>query len=175
MSLRINFYGGPGVGKSTLAAKVYADLKQQGFNSIELVPEFIKPWAYEGKQFDSLGNIYVFGNQLWSELRFLKAGVDIIVSDSPLLLQCAYVYQGDQVIGSSLRDITLQYEKEYPSLNFFVKRTLPYSPEGRYQTEEELGLLDSSIQQFLHISGQLNYPVKITEYGFIISTIERKL
>ncbi len=175
MSLRINFYGGPGVGKSTLAAKVYADLKQQGVNSIELVPEFIKPWAYEGKQFDAFGNTYVFGNQLWSELRFLKSGVDIIVSDSPMLLQCAYVYQKNQSIGLSLRDIVLQYEKEYPSLNFFVRRTLPYASEGRYQTEEESELLDSSIQQFLHACHLPNYPVKITEYDFIISTIKEKL
>ena len=46
--LRVNFYGGPGVGKSTLAARVYAELNSAGAVSTELVREFIKTWAYEG-------------------------------------------------------------------------------------------------------------------------------
>ncbi len=175
MSLRINFYGGPGVGKSTLAARVYADLKQLGVNSIELVPEFIKPWAYEGKQFDSFGNTYVFGNQLWSELRFLNAGVDIIVSDSPMMLQCAYAYQANKIIGSSLRDIALQYEKQYPSLNFFVDRTVPGPLRARYQTKEELETLDCSIRQFLQDCNHPSYPVRITDYDFIMHVVKLSL
>jgi len=44
MSLRINFFGGPGVGKSTLAAQLFGWLKAENFDA-ELVQEFVKTWA----------------------------------------------------------------------------------------------------------------------------------
>ena len=145
--LRISFYGGPGVGKSTLAAKVYAALNQGG--TAELVREFVKSWAYEGRQLDIFDQVYTFANQLWSEHQLDKAGVKVIVTDSPVLLQCVYADLLDPNIAAHLIAIAKNYERCRQSLNFLVKRTVVYDPVGRYQSTNELATLDARIQQCL--------------------------
>lgn len=145
--LRICFYGGPGVGKSTLAAQVYAALNQNG--SAELVREFVKEWAYEGRRLDAFDQVYSFASQLWSEHRLHKAGVKIIVTDSPVLLQCVYAELLDPGIAANLIAIARRYEDDHQSLNFLVRRCIPYDAAGRYQSVEELAVLDARIQQRL--------------------------
>ena len=149
MSLRINFFGGPGVGKSVLAARVYAELSRAGIVTTELVREFVKPWAYEGKKPDAFDQVYTFANQLWSEHRLFKAGVDVIVTDSPLLLQCVYASALNKDLGIHLRGVAFQYEEAYPSVNFLVDRIVPFRRIGRFQDESELGELDARIQAWM--------------------------
>jgi len=49
MTRVINLLGGPGVGKSTAAAKLFAKYKDEG-KSVELVREYVKDWAWEGRK-----------------------------------------------------------------------------------------------------------------------------
>jgi len=49
----INFYAGPGAGKSTTSAKIFAALKDRG-ECAELIQEYVKTWAWEGKKLDLL-------------------------------------------------------------------------------------------------------------------------
>lgn len=147
MSLRINFYGGPGVGKSTLAAQVYAELNRAGGVSTELVREFVKPWAYEGRKLDVYDQVYTFGSQLWAEHRLFKAGINVIVTDSPVLLQCIYTALLDEKIAANLTQVGLRWEADTTSLNFLVQRAVPYRRRGRYQDEPELRVLDDRIAE----------------------------
>ena len=151
MAFRINFYGGPGVGKSTLAARVYAELNRAGAVSVELVQEFIKVWAYEGKQLDTFDQVYIFGQQLWAEHCRFKAGVEVIITDAPVLLQCVYMHRLNPTVSVNLQEVALEYEKAYPALNFLVLRSVPYRREGRYQDEPELQELDDSIKGFMDL------------------------
>jgi len=147
MAFRINFYGGPGVGKSTLAARVYAELNRAGRITVELVQEFVKPWAYERRNIDRFDQIYTFGNQLWREHRLFMAGVDVVVTDSPVLLQCVYTNRCDPGIARPLVDLAHTYEQTYPAINFLVERgRTPYRQEGRYQNTSQLQELDAQIQ-----------------------------
>ena len=88
----INLYGGPGTGKSTSAAYFYYLLKAQGKN-VELVREYVKDWAWEGRKISTYDQIYFLGKQVRRE-SMLYGKVDWIVTDSPIMmnLYCICVF-----------------------------------------------------------------------------------
>jgi hypothetical protein len=148
MISRINFFGGPGVGKSTLAAKFFTHLKQLGHN-IELVQEFVKQYVYTQRNLSNWGHVYTFGRQFGEELRPLEAGVKKIVTDSPLLLQVAYARHHGCPSFEQLAEISLEFEKAYPSINILVSRTVPFKSVGRWHDEDGAKRLDEMIEQDL--------------------------
>jgi len=150
MTPRINFFGGPGVGKSTLAAKFFTHLKQRGY-SVELVQEFVKQYVYTKRTLTSWGHVYTFGQQFGAELRALEGGVEQIVTDSPLLLQAIYAKYNGCPAYDQLADISLEFEVEHPSANFLVLRTASYEGEGRWQDEEDAKVWDKLIAHDLDL------------------------
>ena len=147
---RINLYGGPGVGKSTLAAKLYSRMKRNGAN-VELVREEVKQWAYEKRHIHPWDCIPIFGRQLEAEQRLLQIGVQQIITDSPLLLN---VFYSQKIHGCpahrEMSDICEKFEESWPSLNFYVCRPdEDFDTSGRYQTEEAAILLDGMIESQL--------------------------
>lgn len=59
----INLFGGPGTGKSTLMAQLYAKLKILGYET-EMAPEFAKEKVWEESYKTLEDQIYVFAKQL---------------------------------------------------------------------------------------------------------------
>ena len=165
--MRINLYGGPGVGKSNLSSKLYAELDILGYK-IELVREYIKKWAYSGKVPRSFDQNYIFSKQLRAEDFYLQHGVDHIVTDSPLPLQCFYAYINHYPVWRELLTIAENYEKKHPSINIFLDREgLEYRGHGRYQNELQALELDTKIKEFL-TSHDISYKVlKTTDYKSI--------
>lgn len=146
---RINFLGGAGVGKSTMASKVYSNMKRDG-HSVELVREYVKEWAYEGRKINPYDQVYFFAKQMKKEYIVLNAGVKYIISDSPLPLQIVYSKRiglgGETVEG--LSKINLDFEKEFPSFNIFLERgNKPYIEEGRYETKEQAIEVDNLVKK----------------------------
>ncbi len=148
MISRINFFGGPGVGKSTLAAKFYTHLKQRGHN-VELVQEFVKQYVYTKQTLTSWGQVYTFGQQFGAELRVLEGGVEQIVTDSPLLLQTMYARYNGCPASEQLAEISLEFEKKYPSVNFLILRRVPFKSVGRWGAKEAGKLWDEMIAKEL--------------------------
>jgi len=146
---RINFFGGPGVGKSTLAAKFFTRLKQRGHN-VELVQEFVKEYVYTGRRVSRWDQVYTFGRQFGAELHVLEGGVRQIVTDSPLLLQAIYARYNGCPSSEQLAEISLEFDKQYPSVNFFVRREVPFKSVGRWGAEDEGRMLDQIITKELH-------------------------
>jgi len=142
--MRINIYGGPGVGKSTTAALIFGWLRQQGHNA-ELAQEWVKAWAYQGRTMQSFDYVFTFANQLHTEDRLLQAGVEIIVTDSPIYLQCMYALHHRMKAANELWRIAKRFEQEYPSINFFVKREVPYDQQGRFEDEKQARIMDRFI------------------------------
>ena len=79
----------------------------------------------------------------------LENGVDVIVTDSPLLLQCIYAHVHNCVVTTELKKICHSFEKEYPSFDIFVKRNNDFIEEGRFETEKEAIAMDEFIRKFL--------------------------
>lgn len=141
---RINFYGGSGTGKSTIAADVYVALKKRGY-SVELVREVIKLMAYQKRFPKSFKQAKVFMDQLDLEDDLLEH-VKYIVTDSPIHMNIAYAQHYGFEGWHDLLGLANKFETKYPSINFWCYRKWPYDPEGRYQTEEQSRQLDEIIR-----------------------------
>lgn len=148
MSLIVNFYGGPGCGKSSCAAGLFYMLKFKGINC-ELVTEYAKDKVWE-KSTNTLNNqIYVFGKQLHRMWR-LKDQVDVIITDSPLLLSIHYAEHNENCdLPSEALDnfinLVASIHNSMDNLDIILKRTKPYNPKGRLQTKEEAEKFDELI------------------------------
>jgi hypothetical protein len=133
----INLYGGPGCGKSTLAADVYAHLKRGGA-SVELVREYVKDWAWRGSAIGRWDQPYLIAKQLRAESA-LYGRVEFIITDSPILLATVFEarYQPNSYIGRELA-WQIRTEQEVAGLitvDLIVRRAHPYDPAGRFEDE----------------------------------------
>jgi hypothetical protein len=151
MTKVINMYGGPGTGKSTTAAGVFAELKQRGVNC-EYVQEYAKDKAWEfGTNHLGVPKVfqaqeYIFGKQHF-RLRRCAADVDVIVTDCPLFLGLIYMPADFPI--PSLRGAIREAYDMYDNVNIFLVRTKPYNPKGRFQDEDQAKGLDVEIKQML--------------------------
>lgn len=151
MTKVISFYGGPGTGKSTSAAAVFAALKMAGVNC-EYIQEYAKDRAWEfGDKHTVTPKVfkaqeYLFGKQHF-RMRRCAEDVEVIVTDSPLLL--GLVYMPEDFPLPSLRQVILEAYSMYENLDVFLVREKAYNPNGRFQTEDEAKGLDATIRDML--------------------------
>lgn len=136
MIRRINLYGPPGSGKSTYAAYIFSILKRRGFN-VELVTEAIKPWCYQDRHPMGYDQVYLFIKQLRREEQYLRHGVNLIVTDSPLYLNCAYAEYHNTPGANFQYQVARQFEETYPGLHYFCQSNFPQQPLGRYESSPE--------------------------------------
>lgn len=146
--MRINLFGGPGTGKSTTAAWLYAKLKEESY-PIELVTEYIKSWAWEGRVPSSYDQNYIFAKQLRREDLLTRKGIHLI-TDSPMPLQLVYAKKYNCPFYDELFSLSKKFDAQHPSLNVVLARTVAYQPEGRYETAEEALDVDKRILALLH-------------------------
>lgn len=160
MTKIINLYGGPGTGKSTTAALVFALLKEKGTN-VELVREYVKQWAWESRQPVNYDQFYFFGKQSRAETSLFNK-VDLVVTDAPVAIACMYAEKfGSPFQGNLFRQMFLVREQMcaqegHESIHIFLKRTKPYNPAGRFQTEEQAKVIDLEMRIYLKSLG-INY------------------
>jgi nicotinamide riboside kinase len=146
---RVCLWGGPGSGKSTSAALVFARLKVAGLN-VELVSEYVKAWAYENRKIDLFDQVYIFAKQQRLEDRVLRTPIQAIVTDSPLLMQCVYAKRYNAPCWQELVKIGKVFDSVYPSVNLLLRRVHgEYQQLGRYQDFDEAKKIDAEIKTYL--------------------------
>lgn len=151
--MRINFYGGPGSGKSTTAARVFSELKVKGY-SVEHCHEYVKRWVYMNRSVKQFDQIYLFAKQQQLEYSCLSGGVSHIVTDSPCFLSFYYgkKFFGNSRLPEALLALVKDYDAAYPAIHIFLERgNKPYKQEGRWQDYEEAQQVDRELY------GQLMY------------------
>ena len=154
MSKVVNLYGGPGAGKSTSAAHLFAQLKGAGQNA-ELIQEIAKQWAWEQRKPVSFDQFYFFGIQSRKEYS-LFGMVDFIITDSPVGLCSFYSkHYGSVEQAEVFRQMCRTYfqlveRQGHQCVHIWLNRVTPhYSEMGRFQDEESARAIDEEMKRHL--------------------------
>lgn len=140
----INLFGGPGSGKSTSAALIFAHLKQQE-KRVELVTEFAKQLTYD-KRFNALKRqAYVFAKQLY-KLESLYGEVDLVVTDSPIILSSVYAPKD---YPKSFHQYAKDIFDSFDNTNILLLRPKLYQQYGRNESLKKAKKIDYKIKRLL--------------------------
>jgi nicotinamide riboside kinase len=177
MTLVVNLFGGPGVGKSTTAAWMFSELKNRKVNC-ELVREYVKDWAWEERKISPLNQLHFLGEQAYRE-SLLYGKVDIVVTDSPIILSPFYQQHYTdqdyllQPAVSFMKHASSAYKVDY--LNVLLKRTKPYFAKGRYETEEQAKNIDVQLVKWFEKHNIPYVNADFNDKGTLISIVEKRV
>jgi nicotinamide riboside kinase len=181
MTAVINLFGGPGSGKSTLAAEIYVQMKKMNLEC-ELVREYVKDWAWEGRKIEGFDQFYILGKQIRKE-SLMYDKVDFIITDSPLWNSSFYEkhYEGTEHLTGSVKAFVSYAESKGVVYDNYmlVRNNSPYKKDGRYETEDQAKEIDKDMRHMLE-DLNLSYEVLNMQDSdrvpFIIEkSLERKL
>jgi hypothetical protein len=167
----VNFFAGPGCGKSTGASWLFSQLKLNGVDC-EYVTEFAKDkvWENNGEVFKC--EFYITGKQSFKISRCFGK-VDVIITDSPIAISMAYS-ESDKFKAAVLEEFN-KYEKN--NMNIFLKRVVPYDTNGRLQTEDVAKNIDNTIKNVLDESNIPYYYIDGNTDGYndVLNMVLEKL
>lgn len=137
----INLFGGPGVGKTTVAMEVFTALNRQQ-HKVEYVDEYAKGLTWD-KSFKVMENQrLIFANQHQQFYR-LRDTIEIVVTDAPLFN--SIVYSGKSDKNKTFHADVFHEFNEYKNLNFFLRRETEYKEHGRSQKLEDAIKVDLEV------------------------------
>lgn len=144
----VNMFAGPGAGKTTCAWEVASALKKKGL-VVEYVPEVAKEYVWDNN-FEMLDGSVKNQSKLFEEqdrrVQRLMGKVEVIVTDSPILLNNIYVKETDPAFKQK---VTERFKKQN-NFNVFVERGRNYESEGRIHDYADSVRIDTQIQDLLH-------------------------
>lgn len=139
--LVVNIFGAPGAGKSTYAARLYAELKMIGVET-ELVREVAKQYVYDGTlQHKPQREIL---HAAIEQIENLHSSVEVVVSDSPVLLSLVY----DNKLGETeTKRSAKRYHYARPSVNIMLSLgdIDDYNTRGRVHSYSESSKIEDRI------------------------------
>ncbi len=146
MTTIINFFGAPGCGKSTTAARIFSEMKQV-HTKCEIITEYAKDLVWEERFNVFNDQIYILGKQNRRLLRLLDK-VDYVITDSPILLGICYMV--DVPYAAPLERLIVEVFNSYNNINIFLNRTHPYQAYGRNHDEQESDTLSVQIKEVMN-------------------------
>lgn len=158
MSVIVNFFGGPCIGKSTQSAELFTLMKKSHMN-VELTYEYPKIVAWEENYSSIRDQFFITANQHRNISR-LYGKVDYIIVDSPIILGLVYKDRYDEIpsypanfYGNYFDDFILDLFKKYNNLNIFLNRDdSVYDNAGRFQDLTESKIIDEEIKKKLELN-----------------------
>lgn len=151
-ALVVNLFGGPGCGKSTVAAKIFAELKTRGVEAA-CPEEHAKMAIWSGRPW-LLDEQLILAGKTWETLVNLRHRVDIIVADSPILLCSAYAGQREpEPFHALMRDL----HSRVPRVNLLVTRNLDeeYDTSNRREDRDAAIAVDEKVRLMLADMGEV--------------------
>lgn len=137
----INIYGGPGVGKTTVAMNVFTALNMQQ-KKIEYVDEYAKELTWN-ESFKVMENQrMIFANQHQKFWR-LRDKIEVVVTDAPLFNSIVYSGKGEDN-KTFHADVFYEFNK-YKNLNFYLRRETEYKEHGRSQKLKDAIAVDEEV------------------------------
>lgn len=152
-TLIVNLFAGPGCGKSTCAAWLFAQLKMMGIDC-EYVSEFAKDKVWEKNDEVFKCEFYISGKQSFKISRCFGK-VDVIITDSPIGIGAQYCES------QKLKEAILEEFNRYGdnNINVLLNRIHQYNPNGRNQNEEEAKEIDKNIKDWLE-TNNINFYIE---------------
>lgn len=174
LMLVVNLFAGSGARKSTTAAGVFQTLKRKDINC-EFVTNYAKDLAWD-ESYKVFLNLVKQNHQL----RKLEGKVDVVITDSPILLSILYnkVYSHSK----NLNDFIIDTFNKYNNMNYFLKKAKKCNSTEEEakeldieiislldfnQTEEEAKKLDIKVKSLLDL-----YNVDYTEIEYNADTVD---
>lgn len=153
MTKIINIFGGPGIGKSTVAAGLFHLMKTRQID-VELVTEYAKDLVWEGREafLREPDQLYIFAQQ-YRRISRLIGKVEYAITDSPIFLSIVYPpIDPHDFMEPFILDVWNTFNNE----NFVLRRSTNYIDEGRAHSEDESNELDEKIRHNLN-SNRISY------------------
>ena len=151
MSKIINLFGGPGIGKSSIASGLTYKLKKKHI-TCDNPYEFPKVLAWDENHSAIRDQLYVLANQHRGIVKSYGK-VDYIILDSPILLSLTYrnYYKSTEypatLYGESFDKMVLDTFNQYDNINILLERGEGnHNEKERYQNLEESKQLDKAIE-----------------------------
>lgn len=147
MTKIINLYGGPGIGKSGIAAGVFSKMKTNHMQ-VEFATEVAKDYVWE-ERFNILKHdqLIIFAKS-HRNIDRLRNRVDYVITDCPLLMHVVYL---PKICYKGLKPLIIEASLSFENINIVLTRSdnVVHTEIGRYHNEEESRILDKKIMRIL--------------------------
>lgn len=166
MTKIVNLFGGPGIGKSSIAAGLTYKLKKKHI-TCDNPYEFPKILAWDENHSAIRDQLYVLANQHRGIVKSYGK-VDYIILDSPILLSLTYrnYYKSNEypatLYGNTFDKMVLEIFNQYDNINILLERGEGnHNEKERYQTLEQSKELDKAIELSMISNNIPYYVVKV--------------
>ncbi len=150
MTTVINLFGPSGAGKSTTALGLAYELKLKGYK-VEVVTEWIKEKIFANDLSVVKDQLYIFAKQRRKQFILQDKGLDFIVTDSPLLLSGFYGIKYNTT-DKLMETVIFNEFHKFSNLNFLLKRTIPFDPTFRLESQQQSDTDYVNMQNFLEVN-----------------------
>lgn len=166
MTKIINLFGGPGIGKSSIASGLTYKLKKKHI-TCDNPYEFPKLLAWDENHSAIRDQLYVLANQHRGIVKSYGK-VDYIILDSPILLSLTYrnYYKSNEypatLYGKTFDNLVLETFNQYENINILLERGEGnHNEKERYQSLDESKELDKAIELSMISNNIPYYVVKV--------------